>query len=332
MDYVLIAAGLLLLFIGGEALVRGSVTISKRLGISAILIGVVVVGFGTSAPELLVSIKASLACQPDIAMGNVVGSNIANILLILGIAAVITPINCNDKAIHRDALAVFVASFALFGLSYLQVISQIAGGIMLAMMIGYLVYSYKAERGDKLAKSSGILIDTAHEHEVEGFESKMGLGVSIMMSIVGIAMLVFGADLLVQGASNVARSFGIPEAVIGLSLVAVGTSLPELATAISAAIKKNPDVIIGNVLGSNLFNILSILGITSLIKPIPVTGQIATFDIPFSLGIAVISFLIISLFNKFSRTTGLVFLCAYVAYIAWMYLSGGVNTSIAPQC
>ncbi len=325
MDYVLIAAGLLLLFVGGEALVRGSVTISKRLGISAILIGVVVVGFGTSAPELLVSIKASLAGQPDIAMGNVVGSNIANILLILGLAAVITPIICKDKAIHRDALAVVAASVVLLGLSYLQIVSALAGGLMVATLIAYLVYSYKAECKDKLATSSGVLIDTAHEHEAEEFESKMGLGVSIVMSIVGIAMLVFGADFLVQGASNVARSFGIPEAVIGLSLVAVGTSLPELATAISAALKKNSDVIIGNVLGSNLFNILSILGITALIKPIPVTGQIATFDIPFALGIAVASFLIIVLFKKFGRLTGLLFLGVYIVYIAWMYMSGGLG-------
>lgn len=326
MDYILITAGFLFLFFGGEALVRGSVIISKHLGISAILIGVVVVGFGTSAPELLVSIKASLADQPDIAMGNVVGSNIANFLLIFGLASFITPIICKDKAIYRDALAVVVASVLLFALSYFQIVSQLAGGVMLTMLIAYLVYSYKAERKEKLSKSSGILIYTVHEHEAEEFESKMGLSVSIIMSIVGIAMLIFGADFLVQGASNIARSFGISEAVIGLSLVAIGTSLPELATAISAAMKKHSDLIIGNVLGSNLFNILSILGITALIKPIPITGQISAFDIPFASGVAAVALLIISLFKKFGRLSGLFFLATYFAYISWMYINKGVDS------
>lgn len=328
MDYILIAAGLTLLFLGGEALVRGSVTISKRLGISAILIGVVVVGFGTSTPELLVSVQASLAGQPDIALGNVVGSNIANVLLILGLAAVITPIICKDKAIRRDAFAVVMATLVLFGLSYWQVISQITGGLMVLALIGYLVYSYRSEQRDKRALAAaapaGVEPETTHEQGAEEFASKMGLWVSILMSIVGIAMLVFGANFLVEGASNVARSFGIPEAVIGLSLVAVGTSLPELVTAISAALKKNSDVIIGNVLGSNLFNILSILGITALIKPVPLTGQIAAFDIPFALGIAIASLGIIFLFKKFGRLTGALFILTYAIYIGWMYTNGGI--------
>lgn len=325
MDYVLIAAGLALLFVGGEALVRGSVTISKRLGISAILIGVVVVGFGTSAPELLVSVQASLAGQSDIALGNVVGSNIANILLILGIAAVITPIICQDRAVRRDAFAVVSASFVLLGLSYMQIIPQVAGGMMLMALVAYLVYSYKAERKDKAEGVSAIIAGTAHEHEAEEFQSKMGLGASILMSVAGIAMLVFGADFLVEGASNVARKFGISEAVIGLSLVAIGTSLPELATAISASLKNNSDVIIGNVLGSNLFNILSILGITAMIKPIPVTGQIAAFDIPFSVVVAVMALVIVFYFKKFDRLAGGIFLASYVAYIGWMYSNGALG-------
>lgn len=320
MDFILIAAGLLLLFVGGEALVRGSVAISKRLGISAILIGVVVVGFGTSTPELLVSVKASLAGQPDIALGNVVGSNIANILLILAMAAVITPIICTDKAIRRDSIAVVGASIALLFLSYLGVVSMIVGAFMLAALIAYLIYSYQSERREKMQLAG---TGTAHEHEAEQFENKLGLGVSILMSVAGIAMLVFGADFLVEGASNVARGFGISEAVIGLSLVAVGTSLPELAASISAALKKNSDVIIGNILGSNLFNILAILGIASIIKPIPVTGQIAIFDIPFALAIAVISMIIIILFKQFGRLTGFALLTIYAIYIAWMY-SGGI--------
>ncbi len=326
MDFLFVVAGLVLLFIGGEGLVRGSVSISKRLGISAILIGVVVVGFGTSAPELLVSIKASLNNQPDIALGNVVGSNIANVLLILGIAAVLTPVICKDKAILRDAFAVFGASAALLGLSYMTIIPSLVGALMVLSLVGYLFYSYKSERKDKARMAAGAG-GTVHEHEAQEFDDggQLGIGASILMSIVGIAMLVLGADLLVRGASSLAREIGISEAVIGLSLVAIGTSLPELATAISAALKKNSDVIIGNILGSNLFNILSILGITALIKPVPITGQIAVFDIPLTLGISVVMLAMIFFFKKFGRVSGGVFLLAYGCYMAWLYLSGSLG-------
>lgn len=320
-DYVLVSAGLLLLFVGGEALVRGSVAISKRLGISTILIGVVVVGFGTSAPELLVSVKASLAGQSDIALGNVVGSNIANFLLILGLSAVITPVICSDKAIKRDAFAVFGASLCLLALTFVQEISRLTGVVMFLILVSYLVYSYRQERKDKFKKNSTAAIDTAHEHEAQEFESSMGLSASIFMCLVAIAMLVFGADLLVYGATSLARSFGISEAVIGLSLIAVGTSLPELATAISAAFKKHTDVIIGNVLGSNLFNILSILGTTAVIKPVPILGHIAVFDIPLNLAIAFLSLLVVLVLQKIHRATGLVFLVSYMSYMIWMFRS-----------
>ncbi|PIR39465.1 MAG: sodium:calcium antiporter [Alphaproteobacteria bacterium CG11_big_fil_rev_8_21_14_0_20_39_49] len=320
MDYILIISGLVLLFAGGEALVRGSVAISERLGISAILIGVVVVGFGTSTPELMVSVKASLAGQPDIALGNVVGSNIANVLLILGISAIICPVICDAKAIRRDALAVLGVSVLLFVLTFTGSISAITGAIMIALLIVYIIYSYKAEMRDKKALKA-TAPDTVHEHEAQEFSNKLGLGVSLLMSVVGITMLVFGADFLVEGASNIARQAGIPEAVIGLTLVAVGTSLPELATAISAAVKKNSDVIIGNVLGSNLFNILSILGITAIIKPVPLSGQIASFDVPLNLGVALLTLLIIYFVRRVSRMTGAIFLVSYVIYIVWLYTS-----------
>ena len=321
MDFLFVLAGLVLLFVGGEGLVRGSVAISKRLGISIILIGVVVVGFGTSAPELLVSIKASLNGQPDIALGNVVGSNIANVLLILGIASLLSPVVCKDKAILRDAFAVFVASVALWLLSYMEVISAAVGTLMVLSLILYLFYSYKSENKDKARMAANGDVGTVHEHEAQEFDDKLGMTASVLMSVAGIAMLVFGADLLVRGASNIARDIGISEAVIGLSLVAVGTSLPELATAISAAIKKNSDVVIGNILGSNMFNILSILGITAMIKPVPIAGQIAAFDIPLALGISVVMLTIIFFFRNIGRVSGGLFLLSYVAYIAWLYLS-----------
>ncbi len=320
MDYALLVGGLALLFAGGEALVRGSVALSERLGISAILIGMVVVGFGTSTPELLVSLQASLAGQPDIALGNVVGSNIANVLLILGVAAVICPVVCADRAIQRDAVAVTVASGFLFALTFTGSISALAGAGMMAALVAYLVYAYKAEQSDKTALPA-TSPDTVHEHEAQEFKGHFGVGLSILMSVIGIGLLVWGADFLVTGASNIARKAGISEAVIGLTLVAVGTSLPELAAAISAAVKKNTDIIIGNVLGSNLFNILSILGITSLISTVPLSGQIAHFDIPLNLGIACVALVIIYAAQRVLRSTGVVFLASYAAYIGWLYAS-----------
>lgn len=323
MDFILIAAGLALLFFGGEALVRGAVSISEKLGLSAILIGAVVVGFGTSTPELLVSIEAAMNNQPDIAVGNVVGSNIANVILILGLAALINPVSCKDGVILRDSMAVIFASILLFLLSFMGVISAPAGAFMFLSLIGYIFYSYKAERRKKaeLLKKNG---DTVHEHEAEEFSSNMGMPLSIAISVGGIAMLVYGADLLIGGATNLARSIGISEAVIGLSLVAVGTSLPELATSISAALKKHSDVIIGNILGSNLFNILSILGISAMIKPVPIAAQIAAYDIPFMLAIAAISSAIIFFFKGFGKTTGAAFIFTYVVYLVWLYMQSAV--------
>lgn len=319
MDYILILGGLALLFAGGEALVRGSVAISERLGISAILIGSVIVGFGTSTPELLVSVKASLAGRPDIAFGNVVGSNIANLLFILGLSAVICPVICRAKAIKRDALAVAGVSALLLGLSFAGTITALHGAVMVALLAAYIVYSYNAELKEKKALPATAL-KMVREGETHEFNNRLGLGSFLLMSIFGIVMLVFGADFLVQGASNLARQAGISEAVIGLTLVAVGTSLPELAASISAAIKKNSDIIIGNVLGSNLYNIIGILGIASILKPIPVNGQIAGFDIPLNLAVSLLTLLIIFFAQRISRLTGILFLASYVAYVGWLYV------------
>lgn len=323
MDYVLIAAGLVLLFIGGEILVRGSVGISKKLGISRILIGIVVVGFGTSAPELLVSVKAALENHPDIALGNVVGSNIANVLLILGVASLIAPIKCTDKAIFRDSLAVVVASCLLYGLTFYGIMEMATGIVMLTLLGAYLFYSYKAEKADK-HKHLSADGETVHEHEAHEFEDmQLGLFACSLFCVVGIGMLVFGADMLVEGATNVALALGVSEAVIGLSLIALGTSLPELATAVVASRHKQTDVVIGNVLGSNLFNILTILGITSIITPLPLAGRVVETDILIMLAVVVAVPLLIAWLKTFRSRLGIVFTLLYVAYISWLYLSGG---------
>ena len=324
MDIVLIIAGLVLLFIGGEALVRGSVTLSSHLGVSKLLIGVVVVGFGTSAPELLVSIKASLQGKPDIAVGNVVGSNIANILLILGVSSLLQPIFCKDAAMKRDAITVFCASVFLLCIAFFGEITRGIGIVMVLMLVFYLFYSYKAEKKEKAlisSESSNTSSETLHTAEAEEFMQNISITLSVVMSVTGIVMLMFGADFLVDGASNIATRFGVSQATIGLSIVALGTSLPEIATAISASLKKESDVIIGNVLGSNLFNILSILGVTSIITPISISQQLAYIDIPIALAVAVIALYFINVRQSMGRLIGVGFLGLYGAYMAWLALS-----------
>ena len=320
MDILYIIAGLALLFVGGEALVRGSVAISKRLGISAVLIGVVVVGFGTSMPELLVSIQASLAGQPSIALGNIVGSNIANIMLILAMAAIITPLACSDPAIRRDVVVVVLASISLLIIDLLLGNTGFLTGLgMLLILMAYIYYSYQKDQANKILIAPAEALHEKEVHEYEGI--KTSLPVSLLMTCGGIGILILGADLLVDGATTLARHFGVSEAVIGLSLIAIGTSLPELAAAVIGSIRRQTDVVIGNILGSNLFNVLGILGIASMVKPIPIDGRIASLDIPIMLGIAVITAAIIWLRPSIGRMTGILFLCLYGLYLAWMFQS-----------
>ncbi len=319
-NFIVITVGLLLLFFGGEMLLRGSVEISKRLGVSIVLIGVIVVGFGTSTPELLVSIQASLMGEPDIVLGNIVGSNIANVLLVLGIASIISPVICIDKTIRRDAFVVMLASIILTGLSYFEYISRLSGVLMLISFILYIIYAYKIERRNRMAIVFGNFTKTVYDNEANEFDKKGELKVSIFITIIGVIMLFLGSNFLIKGTINLARQFKVSEAVISLSIVAIGTSLPDLAMSIVASMKKNSGVIIGDILGGNLFKILVILGIISIIKPIQINRGIADFDIPFTMGVSIISFLIIILFKKFDRTIGIVFLIAYIIYLTMIYL------------
>ncbi|MFK7866669.1 MAG: calcium/sodium antiporter [Alphaproteobacteria bacterium] len=316
-DSVLVIIGLVLLFFGGEWLVRGSVVIAERLGLSHVLIGVVVVGFGTSAPELFVAVNAVLENRPDIAVGNVVGSNIANILLVLGCAAMIYPVFCKDAVIKRDAIIVVLASILLIGLAWFGVISRIAGGVMVSALILYLFYCYKAEK--KQAVTGDSPSDIAQDL-TDFSDAKTPLVKGMIFAAGGMFLLVFGADWLVTGASNIARVFNVSEAVIGLSLVAIGTSLPELATAIAASLKKHSDVLIGNILGSNLFNILSILGISALVKPVAISSNFIQFDMPLGLATAVIALIIIIFVKAFTRFIGALFLIAYLFYLGYLFV------------
>lgn len=315
-DLLLVAAGLVLLFVGGESLVRGSVAVAERIGVSKLLIGLVIVGFGTSTPELLVSVNAALDGAPEIALGNVVGSNIANVLLIVGVAAVILPITAWQRTAVREALVATLVALVVIGLVQGAVITRMEGIAMLIVLAGYLFASTWLERRDREAK--------AFEHEAEEFED-IALPrpwLAPVLALGGIAALVYGADLLVEGAVSIARSFGVPDAVIGLSLVAIGTSLPELATAIVAAIRRHTDVVLGNVIGSNIFNILAILGTTVVIQPIEVTTRFREIDTPVMLGASLLLLTLLFAARAIGRLWGTAMLAAYAAYMVVLFSNG----------
>jgi cation:H+ antiporter len=307
MDYAYLAAGLLLLFFGGESLVRGAVSLAERMGLSKILVGMVIVGFGTSTPELLVSLQAALADSPEIALGNVIGSNIANVLLILGLAALVFPIVCAQAGLKREAAVMTLVALALLPLLFLGRLTGLMGAGMLVLLAGYLLFSYRLERNSP-----------ASSYEAEGEEMTLTpkpLWLSLLIAGAGLAMLLGGARLLVMGATSLARDLGVSEAVIGLTIVAVGTSLPELATSLVAAWRRHSEVALANVVGSNIFNILAILGVTLVVQPIEVAARFAWVDAPIAAGCALLVLLLLWRGGRFSRPVGILFLLAYAAYI-----------------
>jgi cation:H+ antiporter len=303
LDIVFLLIGLVLLFAGGEGLVRGAVALAARLGMSPLLIGLTVVGFGTSMPELVVSLKAAFAGSPDIAVGNVVGSNTANILLILGVAAVIYPIPTNIPGIRRDLFVMLGVAIATLGLGYMGAVDRWTGAAMVVALVAFLVYAALSGKSE----------------DDEERPASLPLWQQLAFIVVGLAALVYGADLLVTGATSIARSFGIPEAVIGLTIVAVGTSLPELATSAVAAFRKHSEIAIGNVIGSNIFNILGILGITAVLHPVTIAPTMAAFDIPLMLGVTLLLVALLLAAKSLSRAIGAGFLLLYVGYCAWLF-------------
>jgi cation:H+ antiporter len=320
-DLFFILGGLTLLFFGGEGLVRGAVNIAEHYKLSTLFVSLVIVGFGTSLPELLVCVQAALNGSPDMALGNIIGSNIANTFLIVGIGAVIAPIICTKKNILRDSKAVIVISLYLSSFVLLQTITRPLGIAMLFALSGYLFWSYAQERTATTSDKADLEEYESHIAEDVG-NPEESMFLSAIYVLIGLVGLAVGAKLLVSGATNVARGFGVSEAIIGLSLVAIGTSLPEMATAVIAAMKKHGDVIIGNVLGSNLFNVMAVLGTTAVISPLPFGGRVAQIDIWVLLFSAIILYPAILTGKKISRLEGTVFLAIYTAYIGAMFIWG----------
>ncbi len=315
--YLILAVGLAMLLLSGDALVRGAVALSVRLHIPALVIGLTVVAFGTSAPELVVSIRAALAGSPDIALGNVVGSNIANILLVLGLPAMLAATDCNQPFIRRNALYVTGASILFIILCYLGPLSFFHGLLLFTLLVLFLIE--QAKRAEKHKDLKAVLGEEAVEmiDGVAWVPHKIWKTLGIIA--IGLVGLPIGATLTVNGASEIARQFAVPEAVIGLSIVALGTSLPELATTLPAAIRGHAGLALGNILGSNLFNLLAVMGVTAMITPVPVSDEFFQIHLWVMLAAALILLPFILPRGRITRLPAALFVAAYLVYIYFAY-------------
>ncbi|MBO7244560.1 MAG: calcium/sodium antiporter [Alphaproteobacteria bacterium] len=304
MVYLMLIIGLCLLVYGGNLLVDGSVNVAKKMGLSSLVIGLVLVGFGTSTPELLASLISVFKGSNGIAVGNVIGSNIANILLVLGAATVVHPVKIDIKDFKRDGLVLMIASIFVVIASYLGFINRFMGLIFVLTLIGYVYYCYKT--------------DKKNHKEDEEESPKMSLPKALIISIIGIALTMLGAKFLIDNAITLARIWGVSEAVIGLTIVAVGTSLPELAASMVASLKKENGVAFGNVVGSNIYNALFILGAVALVLPIKIDANMQ-IDSVIMLLVATILTTIAFWQKCFSRTIGVLFLLSYAGYIWYLF-------------
>jgi cation:H+ antiporter len=318
LNILLLLLGVALLTAGGEALIRSSLAAAKRMGVSPLLSGLIIIGFGTSAPELVVSIDAAVNGRPDIAIGNVVGSNIGNILLILGVCALIAPLGVRRLALRRDAVTVVAASILFIALVGGSALVRADALIFLLALLIYLSWAYFTERS--------ISTPSAELHKAEAEElsklPKSGFWI-IAGVIIGLMLMIGGSQVLLHGAVGIAENFGVSEAVIGLTLVAVGTSLPELSISVIATIRKHADVAVGNILGSNIFNLLGILGISALLQPLPVHARILQFDQWVMLGAALLLLLFLYTGRRLTRLEGGIFLIGYCIYLALSFTEFG---------
>jgi len=324
MMYLMVAGGLVILLLGGDLLVRGAVTLAQRLDVPPLVIGLTVVAFGTSSPELVVSVEAALKGVPEIAIGNVVGSNIANVLLVLGVPALLLPLTCDATAIRRESAIMAGVTVVFILLCLTGSLQAWQGALMTAALVAYLSWSYYNARNQE-KQSEEMLAE-----EIEGIGVRpQSLWISLGFVAFGFAGLVIGSDMLIHGAVDIARLAGLSPATIGLTLIALGTSLPELATSLVAAVRRHGDVAVGNVIGSNLFNILSIMGITAMIRPIPVPPQFIQFDLWVMLGTTLLIIPFVARGSVIGRPLGLLLAGLYVGYVT-LLLNGQLGMLRGP--
>lgn len=327
LNILLFLAGFVFLTGGAEFLVRGASRFAVRLNVPLVVIGLTIVAFGTSLPELLVSLIANLegGSTADISIGNVVGSNIANLALILGVVSVLRPVGVERKLIVREYPLMLIVSVIFWAMAADGAISRLEGVILFLGLIGFTVYSYTSTRTLPQDEQAEAL-----EYVEEVLEADKGVTLSALFRdlgfvLIGITGLLMGANWLVDSATFMARYFGISELVIGLTVVALGTSLPELATSVVAILRKEGDIALGNLVGSNLFNILAIVGITAMVKPLPAPLAMSAFDFPIMMVVAILPLLLVMLTPRpyvMNRWNGAVMLLLYLLYNGWILIAG----------
>lgn len=311
-DFLKLFGGFVYLLMGGDLLVRGSLGLARESKIPPMVVGLTVVAMGTSAPELMVSSFSALSGYPGIAIGNVVGSNIANVLLVIGVPVLIHPIACNQDGLGKQTSLMIGVSLLFIALCVFEPINFWAGLLLVFILACFLI-----------ATTRGAAVMPGLEDAEEELERVLGMPGSkaniTLFIVLGIIALPLGADLVVEGAAGLAATWGVSEAVIGLSLIALATSLPELSTTVVAALHKSSDVAIGNVVGSNLFNILAILGITAMLVPIPVEPSFLQFDLWVMFGVSVLLWIFVLAKATIGRLWGLLFLAGYASYMVAIY-------------
>ncbi len=310
MSILLVVVGLVLLFFGGDFLVKGAAGLALRANIPPMLVGLTVVALGTSAPELLVSIQAALEGKGDIAMGNVVGSNIANIALILGITALIFPLTLSKKILTNEWLAMMLASLGLVFFLQDGELSQTEGAIFVFVLVSYIIQQFYISR-----KKTVVLADL----DIPADAQSKSIYVLLAFIVGGSVALIFGARWFLDGAIAIAQNFGISDRVIAITLIAFGTSVPELAASVIAAYRRHNDISLGNIIGSNLFNVLAILGISSSIVPLSVSDAIVDRDLYWMIGISALILPFTLFRSKLGKTEGAILLGVYVLYIFLLF-------------
>jgi len=314
MDWVYAGLGLVILLLAGDALVKGAVNLSLRLGVPALIVSLTIVAFGTSAPELLIAIQAIHDGVPGLALGNVVGSNTANVLLVLGMPALIATFHTSECDTRKNYLFMMFATLLFIAMCFLGPITWIHGVVLLAALGLVLSDSFLEARSHRRDNKNASATEVELE-DIEGADLDMPwwqIGVFMLLGLIGLPL---GANLLVEGAVNIATDYGVSDTMIGLTLVAVGTSLPELATTVMAAIRRQADVALGNVIGSNMFNLLAIIGIASFVGDIPVADGILRFDLWVMLASSVLLIPFVFLKQNITKGWGAVLSAAYAAYI-----------------
>ena len=316
--------GLVLLLAGGEVLIRGAVAVAGRLGVSPLVIGLTLVGFGTSTPELVTSVQAALRDSPGIAYGNLVGSNIANILLILGTSALLAPILVTSSALRRDGSVMLLVAVLFAAIAATMPMGAVVGWVFVAALPVYIFLAFRQERirpaDDHGAVFHKSLATQAADPALDPTAAPTrSVGAALLTAVAGLGLVILGGYLLVDGAVALARTFGISETVIGLTIVAVGTSLPELVTSTVAALRKQSEVAFGNIVGSNIYNILGIGGVTALLSPTRVPDEIVRFDNWVMLGASLLILVLAFTGGRIARWEGGLLLAGYAAYIAALW-------------